>query len=229
MVTITRVDLRQFNPCLCAAGERCSQGGGPARLCGLESADAGLQGASPALGDALNAGFSYLEVRCLGCDTHQTVALNVIRRPKTTPIHELERYMRCKDCRRFEAIRTSAAISSLSGRTRFQPTLPRRPGGLASDDPNRRTPKAGGDCRGRRCDGGQLGSRPGTGRPEFPVAKSSLFIRKPWTRASPKHTARASTIKSCSLTWRVGSGIWLDSRASVNAIAPAYSQRKRLP
>jgi hypothetical protein len=29
---------------------------------------------SPALGDALNAGFLYLEVRCLGCDTHQTVA-----------------------------------------------------------------------------------------------------------------------------------------------------------
>jgi hypothetical protein len=26
------------------------------------------------------------------------VALNVVRRPKTTPIHELERYMRCKDC-----------------------------------------------------------------------------------------------------------------------------------
>jgi hypothetical protein len=28
---------------------------------------------SPALGDALNAGYHYLEVRCLGCDTHQTV------------------------------------------------------------------------------------------------------------------------------------------------------------
>jgi len=26
---------------------------------------------SPALGDALNAGYLYLEVRCLGCDTHQ--------------------------------------------------------------------------------------------------------------------------------------------------------------
>jgi hypothetical protein len=50
---------------------------------------------SPALGDALNAGYLYLEVRCLGCDTHQTVALNIVRRP---PIHELERYMRCKDC-----------------------------------------------------------------------------------------------------------------------------------
>jgi hypothetical protein len=53
---------------------------------------------SPALGDALNAGYRYLEVRCLGCDTHQTVALDIVRRPKATPIHELERYMRCKDC-----------------------------------------------------------------------------------------------------------------------------------
>lgn len=53
---------------------------------------------SPLLGDALNAGFRYLEVRCLGCDTHQTVALDIIRRPKTTPIHELERYMRCAQC-----------------------------------------------------------------------------------------------------------------------------------
>jgi hypothetical protein len=53
---------------------------------------------SPTLGDALNAGYLYLEVRCLGCDTHQTVALYIVRRPKATPIHELERYMRCKDC-----------------------------------------------------------------------------------------------------------------------------------
>src|ERR1035441_3181809 len=38
------------------------------------------------------------KVRCLGCDTHQTVALDIVRRSKATPIHELERYMRCKDC-----------------------------------------------------------------------------------------------------------------------------------
>jgi len=57
---------------------------------------------SPALGDALNAGYQYLEVKCLGCSTHQTVALNIVRRQKTTPIHELERYMRCKDCSRLE-------------------------------------------------------------------------------------------------------------------------------
>ena len=34
---------------------------------------------SPTLGDALNAGYRYLEVRCLGCDTHQTVALDIVR------------------------------------------------------------------------------------------------------------------------------------------------------
>ena len=43
-------------------------------------------------------GIGYLEVKCLGCNTHQTVALDIVRRPKATPIHELERYMRCKDC-----------------------------------------------------------------------------------------------------------------------------------
>jgi hypothetical protein len=53
---------------------------------------------SPTLGDAINVGFGYLEVTCLGCNTHQTVALDIVRRPKTTPVHELERYMRCKDC-----------------------------------------------------------------------------------------------------------------------------------
>jgi len=53
---------------------------------------------SPAPGDAVNARYLYLEVRCLGCDTRQTVALDIVRRPKATPIHELERYMRCDDC-----------------------------------------------------------------------------------------------------------------------------------
>jgi hypothetical protein len=53
---------------------------------------------SPTLGDALDAGYLYLEVKCLGCDTHQTVALDIVRRRKTTPIHELERYMRCRRC-----------------------------------------------------------------------------------------------------------------------------------
>jgi hypothetical protein len=53
---------------------------------------------SPTLGEALNAGYAHLEVRCLGCDTHQTVSLDIVCRSKTTPIHELERYTGCKDC-----------------------------------------------------------------------------------------------------------------------------------
>jgi hypothetical protein len=57
---------------------------------------------SPALGDAINAGFGYPEVKCLGCNTHQTVALDIVRRPKATPVQELERYMRCKDCSRLQ-------------------------------------------------------------------------------------------------------------------------------
>jgi len=90
---------------------------------------------SPCLGDALNAGYLYLEVRCLGCDTHQTVALNIVRRPKTTPIHELERYLRCKDCSQVRGYPpTSAAISSRYGRPRFPPATRRPLGGPESAD-----------------------------------------------------------------------------------------------
>jgi hypothetical protein len=48
------------------------------------------------LGDALNAGYLYLEIRCLGCDSYPSRSTLW---PKVTPIHELgRRYMRCKHC-----------------------------------------------------------------------------------------------------------------------------------
>ena len=53
---------------------------------------------SPTLGNAPNVGYVYLEVCCLGCDTHQTVALDIVRRSKRRPSTKLERYTRCKDC-----------------------------------------------------------------------------------------------------------------------------------
>ena len=53
---------------------------------------------SPTIADALNARLCFLEVKCLGCETHSTVDLTIVRRPKETPVHELERWMRCKDC-----------------------------------------------------------------------------------------------------------------------------------
>ena len=89
---------------------------------------------SPTLGEALNAGYAYLEVRCLGCDTNQTVALDIIRRPKATPIHELERRMRCQDCSRVRGYATSAAIWWRCGRRRFPRAIRRRRGGRASGD-----------------------------------------------------------------------------------------------
>ena len=77
---------------------------------------------SPALGDALNAGYLYLEVKCLGRNTHQTVPLNIVRRPKATPILELECYMRCKNCS--EVRRTSAAIWWPCGRCKISADAP---------------------------------------------------------------------------------------------------------
>lgn len=61
----------------------------------VERSDAWLQGTRSAVADA--GGCLECRIR-LPCDTHRTVALGIVRRPKATPIHELERYMRCKDC-----------------------------------------------------------------------------------------------------------------------------------
>jgi hypothetical protein len=79
---------------------------------------------SPALGDALNAGYRYLEVKCLGCNTHQTVALDIVRRPKTAPVHELERYMRCKECSATSK-QTGAQLRPCAISTASPPTKPR--------------------------------------------------------------------------------------------------------
>ena len=89
---------------------------------------------SPLLGDALNAGYGYLEVRCLGCDTHQTVALALVRRPKTTPIHELERYMRCKHVPNVAGGPSSEVISLRCGPTKSLPKVRHRSGGRANDE-----------------------------------------------------------------------------------------------
>ena len=50
------------------------------------------------IGDALNAGFRYLEVKCADCNTHSTVDLTTLRRPRETPIWQLEQRMRCRPC-----------------------------------------------------------------------------------------------------------------------------------
>jgi hypothetical protein len=87
-----------------AAGERAAEARKQADRLACEAWNKrmlGFQGPaqpSPTLGDALNAGYGYLEVKCLGCNTHLAIALDIVQRPKTTPIHELERYMQCRQC-----------------------------------------------------------------------------------------------------------------------------------
>jgi hypothetical protein len=123
-----------------AAGERATEARKQADRLACEAWNKrmlGFQGPaqpSPTLGEALNAGYAYLEVRCLGCDTTQTVALDIVRRPKATPVHELERYMRCRTARRSAAIRTSAAIWWRCGGRRFRRAIRRRTGGPESGE-----------------------------------------------------------------------------------------------
>jgi hypothetical protein len=53
---------------------------------------------SPPIGDALNAGFRYLEINCAGCTIHSTGGLTTLRRPREMPIWQLERRMRRRQC-----------------------------------------------------------------------------------------------------------------------------------
>ena len=56
----------------------------------------------------------YLEVKCDGCGTHNTVDLTIIRRPK-------EQCMRCKPCSEQRSYLTSAAIWCGCGAARLRP------------------------------------------------------------------------------------------------------------
>ena len=80
-----------FGPSIRASAERAAAARKEADRLACEARNRRMLGyrgpaqPSPMHGDALNAGYLYLEVRCLGCDTHQTVALDIVRRPKATP------------------------------------------------------------------------------------------------------------------------------------------------
>ena len=82
---ISREHLRQFGSAFGGARGRGSDGSRPVRRVspGTSACWASKVRPShpPSLGDALNAGYLYLEVRCLGCNTHQTVPLK--HRPAT--------------------------------------------------------------------------------------------------------------------------------------------------
>lgn len=55
---------------------------------------------SPAIHEAVNGGFPYLEVRCSRCKTPSTVDLAALCRPATTCVHDLAGRLVCLKCTR---------------------------------------------------------------------------------------------------------------------------------
>ena len=55
---------------------------------------------SPTIGQCLNGGYGYLEVKCHRCETRASLPLNAIRRPRDTPIWKLEAALKCRSCRK---------------------------------------------------------------------------------------------------------------------------------
>ena len=53
---------------------------------------------SPTIGQAINGGFPFLEIRCSRCRTPSTVDLAALRRPPTTFVHDLPGRLRCGKC-----------------------------------------------------------------------------------------------------------------------------------
>lgn len=120
---VARVPVRRNGPASGPARQGSTARSRCLRLSGVEHPHARVPRpgpASPSLGDGLNAGYRYLEVKCLGCDTHQTVALDIVRRPMWTPIHDLERYMRCKECCASKVVPSSAATLQRFGQINFR-------------------------------------------------------------------------------------------------------------
>src|SRR3954466_1908545 len=54
---------------------------------------------SPTIGQCLNGGLGCLEVECKRCKTRASLPLDAIRRPRTTPIWNLEAALKCRSCR----------------------------------------------------------------------------------------------------------------------------------
>ena len=90
---------------------------------------------SPALGDAINAGFGYLEVKCLGCNTHQTVA--------TSAATLCARWSRCRVALSVRIKRSSGSMTMMTlavilrhdhaATFRLHRTLPALEGGTVAD------------------------------------------------------------------------------------------------
>src|SRR3954454_10669376 len=70
----------------CQAWNICMSNGGPVKF------------PSPSIGDAINAGYRYMEVKCSSCDAHSIVDLTTSRRRMEIPVWQLDGRLRCPLC-----------------------------------------------------------------------------------------------------------------------------------
>ncbi len=54
---------------------------------------------SPTIGQCLNGGYGWLEVMCHRCETRASLPLRAIRRPRDTPVSQLEAALKCRSCK----------------------------------------------------------------------------------------------------------------------------------
>jgi hypothetical protein len=55
---------------------------------------------SPTIGQCINGGYGWLQVKCHRCETEASIPLDPIRRPRDTPIWKLEAALKCRSCRK---------------------------------------------------------------------------------------------------------------------------------
>jgi hypothetical protein len=53
---------------------------------------------SPTIDQAVNGGYSWLEIECSRCKTKRDVDLAALRHPPTTSVHDLAGRLRCSKC-----------------------------------------------------------------------------------------------------------------------------------
>jgi phage FluMu protein Com len=72
---------------------------------------------SPAVDQAVNGGFPWLEIECSRCKTPNNIDLAALRCPPTTFVHDLASKLRCEKCRK-AGKRPSATLLQLGERPR---------------------------------------------------------------------------------------------------------------
>src|SRR5258708_7944153 len=60
--------------------------------------DGGPIDPSPTIDQAVNGGFSWLEIQCARCKTESDVDLAAMKHPPTTFVHDLASRLRCRKC-----------------------------------------------------------------------------------------------------------------------------------